>query len=100
VYTFWFYHVKSGRLYDGHHAQNSDMYVIAGLFALLIAPVNVFICCPTNRELKIPGSLPLYLFFSLSVIHGIGFLVIQSWILKQWNKEKHEKEEEKRRNVP
>jgi hypothetical protein len=27
-------------------------------------------------------------------------LVIQSWILKQWNKEKHEKEEEKRRNVP
>lgn len=96
VYTLWFYHVESGRLYDGHYAQNDDMYVIAGMFALLIAPLNVLICHPTNRELEVPSSLPLYFFVSLSVIHGIGFWVIQWWILKQWNKEKHEKEEEEK----
>jgi hypothetical protein len=94
VYTFWFYHVKSGRLFDDDHAQNDYLDVIAGLFAILIVPVNFLICYPSDRELEIQGNLPLYLLISLCVIHGIGFLVLQRWVLKQWNKKKHEEEDE------
>lgn len=64
--------------------------ILAVLFAILIVPINVLLIYPSLKTLGLDSNWKGYhlLLFSLITIHGIGFWVIQWWVLKQWNKRK------------
>ncbi len=79
VYTCWFFHWSIADCYNEKTAQNEQLIMV--MFTILIVPINVMLFYPGLKTLGLHSDWKAYyLVFSLVVIHGIGFYIIQRWI--------------------
>jgi hypothetical protein len=73
TYTFWF-----GRLISSYNSPRIEQWN-APIYGVAI-PVSLFLVCPSKKAMGLDSDSVMWFFFSLVVMHGIGFYIIQRWI--------------------